>query len=183
MTSISSANHPIPRMSRHAKLPFHGLLFSISFGVFFGLLDFLFFEIYRNRPVFHELIFAKPNFFDLSYLAFHILSFAIMAALIYILIVFIKKRRRYSSYAGEITPAVENVIDRDFHADAPNEKWLTDITEFQIPAGKVYLSPMIDCFDGMVVSWTIATSPRPHRRHAIQLERRARRTALRRREV
>jgi hypothetical protein len=41
----------------------------------------------------------------------------------------------------------------------PNEKWVTDISEFQIPAGKVYLSPMIDCFDGMVVSWTIGTSP------------------------
>jgi transposase InsO family protein len=38
-------------------------------------------------------------------------------------------------------------------------KRLTDITEFQIPAGKVYLSPIIDCFDGMVVSWTIGTSP------------------------
>jgi putative transposase len=75
------------------------------------------------------------------------------------LIVSGKNRRRYSSYAGEITAAVENVIARDFHADAPNEKWLTDITEFQIPAGKVYLSPMIDCYDGMVVSWTIGTSP------------------------
>ena len=41
----------------------------------------------------------------------------------------------------------------------PNEKWLTDITEFHIPAGKIYLSPIIDCFDGMVVSWTIGTSP------------------------
>lgn len=40
---------------------------------------------------------------------------------------------------------------------ALNEKWLTDITEFHIPAGKVYLSPMIDCFDGMVVSWSIGT--------------------------
>jgi len=38
-------------------------------------------------------------------------------------------------------------------------KWLTDITEFQIPTGKVYLSPIIDCVDGMVVSWTIGTSP------------------------
>ena len=36
---------------------------------------------------------------------------------------------------------------------------LTDITEFSIPAGKVYFSPMIDCFDGMPVSWTIGTSP------------------------
>ena len=44
-------------------------------------------------------------------------------------------------------------------ADAPNTKWLTDITEFQLPAGKAYLSPIIDCFDGMVVSWTIGTSP------------------------
>jgi putative transposase len=75
------------------------------------------------------------------------------------LIVCGKKRRRYSSYGGEISAAVENVIARDFHADAPNEKWLTDITEFQIPAGKVYLSPMIDCYDGMVVSWTIGTTP------------------------
>lgn len=44
-------------------------------------------------------------------------------------------------------------------AATPNEKWLTDITEFQIPAGKVYLSPMIDCFDGLVVSWAIGTRP------------------------
>ena len=69
------------------------------------------------------------------------------------------RRRRYASYLGEISPAPENLINRDFHAMAPNEKWLTDITEFQIPAGKVYLSPIIDCFDGMVVSWTIGTSP------------------------
>ena len=69
------------------------------------------------------------------------------------------KRRRYRSYIGEISPAPDNIINRDFDADAPNEKWVTDISEFQIPAGKVYLSPMIDCFDGMVVSWTIGTSP------------------------
>ena len=37
--------------------------------------------------------------------------------------------------------------------------WLTDITEFHIPAGKVYLSPIIDCFDGLPVSWTVGTSP------------------------
>ena len=36
---------------------------------------------------------------------------------------------------------------------------MTDIAEFQIPAGKVYLSPMIDCFDGLVISWTIGTHP------------------------
>ena len=69
------------------------------------------------------------------------------------------KRRRYGSYLGEISPAPDNLINRDFHAAAPNEKWLTDITEFQIPAGKVYLSPIIDCFDGLVISWTIGTHP------------------------
>ena len=73
--------------------------------------------------------------------------------------VYHKRRRGYSSYKGEISPEVENVINRDFHAEKPNEKWLTDITEFSIPAGKVYLSPLIDCFDGMPVSWTIGTSP------------------------
>lgn len=69
------------------------------------------------------------------------------------------KRRRFSSYRGEVCPAPENLINRDFQAAQPNEKWLTDITEFQIPAGKVYVSPVIDCFDGMVVSWSIGTRP------------------------
>ena len=69
------------------------------------------------------------------------------------------KRRRYGSYMGEISPAPDNLLNRDFSAGAPNEKWLTDITEFQLPAGKVYLSPMVDCFDGMVVSWSIGTRP------------------------
>lgn len=71
----------------------------------------------------------------------------------------VRKRRRYGSYMGEISPAPENVVNRDFTAGAPNTKWLTDITEFQIPAGKIYLSPMIDCFDGLVVSWSIGTRP------------------------
>ena len=54
---------------------------------------------------------------------------------------------------------VDNLVARDFHAEEPNTKWLADLTEFHIPAGKVYLSPIIDCFDGMVISWTIGTSP------------------------
>ena len=69
------------------------------------------------------------------------------------------KRKKYSSYKGEISPEVENIINRNFHADKPNDKWLTDLTEFHIPAGKIYLSPIIDCFDGLPVSWTIGTSP------------------------
>jgi len=60
---------------------------------------------------------------------------------------------------GDISPAVKNVVSRDFHADKPNDKWLTDLSEFHIPAGKVFLSPIVDCFDGLAVSWTIGTSP------------------------
>ena len=71
----------------------------------------------------------------------------------------VKKTGKYNSYKGEITPEVENIINRDFSADNPNEKWLTDITEFAIPAGKVYLSPIVDCFDGLIVTWNIGTSP------------------------
>ena len=69
------------------------------------------------------------------------------------------KKRKYNSYKGEISPEVPNLIDRKFHSDKPNEKWLTDITEFSLPDGKVYLSPVIDCFDGMPISWSIGTSP------------------------
>ena len=67
--------------------------------------------------------------------------------------------KRYSSYKGEIGGAPANLVNRDFHAANPNELWVTDITEFSIPAGKVYLSPVIDCYDGMPVAWTIGTSP------------------------
>ena len=75
------------------------------------------------------------------------------------LIPVLRKRRRYGSYMGEISPAPDNLLNRDFTASAPNKKWLTDITEFQIPAGKVYLSPMIDCFDGLVISWAMGVRP------------------------
>lgn len=70
-----------------------------------------------------------------------------------------KKRRRFSSYRGEITPAPANELGRNFHAEQPNEKWLTDITEMAAADGKVYLSPLIDCFDGMVVTWKMSRNP------------------------
>ena len=75
-----------------------------------------------------------------------------------------KKKRRYSSYEGEISEAPPNLLRDDrgkhhFRANKPNELWITDVTEFRIPAGKVYLSPIVDCFDGMPLSWSISTSP------------------------
>lgn len=75
------------------------------------------------------------------------------------LIVFGKRKRKFCSYQGENAPAADNLIQRDFHAAVPNLKWLTDITEFTIPAGKGYLAPIIDCFDGLVTSWSIGTRP------------------------
>ena len=53
------------------------------------------------------------------------------------LVAHVPKRRRYSSYEGETTPAPANLVDRDFTAERPNEKWLTDITEIKARDGKV----------------------------------------------
>ena len=67
--------------------------------------------------------------------------------------------KKYSSYKGEITPTVAEVVKCKFHADKSNELCLTDITEFAIPAGKIYLSALVDCFDGLLPTWTIGLSP------------------------
>ena len=66
-----------------------------------------------------------------------------------------KSAKRYSSYKGEPAKAPKNLVNRDFHAERPNMLWVTDLTEFSIPAGKAYLSPVIDCYDGLPVAWTI----------------------------
>ena len=73
--------------------------------------------------------------------------------------VMFRKVRKYSSYQGELTSAPKNHLQRDFHAQQPNEKWLTDITELTAADGKVYLSPIIDCFDGLVVTWETSYNP------------------------
>lgn len=75
-----------------------------------------------------------------------------------------RKRRRCSSYGGEISEVPPNMLRDErgrhrFHADRPNELWITDVTEFRIPAGKACLSPIVDCFDGMPLSRSISTSP------------------------
>ena len=75
-------------------------------------------------------------------------------------VAYLKRKRRYSSYGGEISDAPPNLVERRFRAGGPNELWLTDITEFKLPGGeKAYLSPVIDCFDGLVVSWRIGRRP------------------------
>lgn len=75
-------------------------------------------------------------------------------------VVYVKRRRKFNSYGGEISEAPPNVVNRDFRASAPNQKWLTDITEFRLSDElKCYLSPVVDCFDGKIVSWSAGTSP------------------------
>ena len=51
------------------------------------------------------------------------------------------------------------MVKRRFRAAAPNRLWLADVAELRIPAGKVHLSPVIDCYDGMVVAYSTSTSP------------------------
>ena len=70
------------------------------------------------------------------------------------------RRRGYSSYEGEASTAPPNLVGRDFHALALDELWLTDVSEFRLPSGeKVYPSPVVDCFDGMSVSWSVGRHP------------------------
>ncbi len=71
-----------------------------------------------------------------------------------------RRRRGYSSYAGEVSKAPPNLVRRNFRAPEPNRLWLTDITEFRLPSGsKVYLSAVVDCFDGMPVGWSVGRHP------------------------
>ena len=66
-----------------------------------------------------------------------------------------KSKIKYSSYKGEI----ENIFNRKFIVNKPYKQALTDITEFALKDGKVYLSPLIDCFDGSPITWRIGKSP------------------------
>ena len=66
---------------------------------------------------------------------------------------------KYKSYKGEVGKITPNLLERDFKAEKPNEKWATDVTEFSLFGRKVYLSPIIDLFNGEVVSHNISFSP------------------------
>ena len=70
-----------------------------------------------------------------------------------------RKKARYKSYKGEIGKVAPNVIDRDFIATAPNQKWTTDVTEVKIKDKKIYLSPILDMFNGEIISYTISYRP------------------------
>lgn len=65
----------------------------------------------------------------------------------------------YRSYKGKVGTIAPNIINRDFHADAPNQKWATYVTQINIGAEKIYLSPIIDMYNGEVVSYNISKNP------------------------
>ena len=73
----------------------------------------------------------------------------------------IRRKRKYSSYQGEIGKKTDNLIQRQFEASKPMEKCYTDVTEFAIPASsqKLYLSPVLDGFNSEIIAYNLSTSP------------------------
>ena len=69
------------------------------------------------------------------------------------------RRVKYRSYKGEVGRVAANVPERDFSTLAPNRKWATDVTEFKIGDRKAYLSPILDMYNGEIISYTISDSP------------------------
>lgn len=71
-----------------------------------------------------------------------------------------KKKYNYMKSTPEVT--AENILNREFYADAPNEKWLTDVTEFKYYVGaevkKLYLSAILDLYDRRIVAYKIGES-------------------------
>uniref|UniRef100_UPI001C03EF61 IS3 family transposase n=2 Tax=Mesomycoplasma hyorhinis TaxID=2100 RepID=UPI001C03EF61 len=67
-------------------------------------------------------------------------------------------RRKYKSYKGTVGKIADNILNRNFVATQPNQKWTTDVTEFSGPFGKAYLSPILDMFNGEVIAWDLSTS-------------------------
>ena len=73
----------------------------------------------------------------------------------------IRRKRKYSSYQGEIGKKADNLIQRQFEATKPMEKCYTDVTEFAILASsqKLYLSPVLDGFNSEIIAYNLSTSP------------------------
>ena len=69
------------------------------------------------------------------------------------------RKRKYNSYKGAVGKVAKNLLHRDFKAEKPNEKWVTDITEFKVGEQKLYLSPIVDLFGGEVISFELSRRP------------------------
>ena len=69
------------------------------------------------------------------------------------------RMKKYRSYKGEVGKIAPNLLNRDFHADKPNQKWVTDVTEFSLFGEKLYLSPILDLHSSDLISYTISDRP------------------------
>ena len=69
------------------------------------------------------------------------------------------RMKKYRSYKGNVGKIAPNLLNRDFHADKPNQKWVTDVTEFSLFGEKLYLSPILDLHSSDLVSYTISDRP------------------------
>ena len=69
------------------------------------------------------------------------------------------RMKKYRSYKGEVGKIAPNLLNRDFHAEKPNQKWVTDVTEFSLFGEKLYLSPILDLCSRDLVSYTISDRP------------------------
>lgn len=69
------------------------------------------------------------------------------------------RMKKYRSYRGDIGKVAPNLLERDFSTTAPNQKWVTDVTEFKLFSEKRYLSPILDLHSGYIVSYIISERP------------------------
>ena len=70
------------------------------------------------------------------------------------------RMKKYCSYKGEEGKIAPNLLERDFYAEKPNQKWVTDVTEFSLFGEKLYLSPILDLCSEDLVSYTISEHPK-----------------------
>ena len=70
-----------------------------------------------------------------------------------------RRKVRYRSYKGDVGRIAPNLLQRNFTTDGPNQKWATDITQIDIQGRKCYLSPILDMWNGEIISYTISDSP------------------------
>lgn len=66
---------------------------------------------------------------------------------------------KYRSYKGQVGRVADNLLQRQFKADKPNQKWVTDVTEFNVRGEKLYLSPIMDLFNGEIIAFKTQRSP------------------------
>ena len=69
------------------------------------------------------------------------------------------RMKKYHSYKGEVGKIALNLLERNFEAEKPNQKWVTDVTEFSLFGQKLYLSPILDLCSRDIVSYSISDKP------------------------